>query len=114
MSHLTLPQPATFSVSQSNNVFESEEVGDLHLTYRPDTELQPRLWSLQWTNVRHEVVEAIWQHFEAFTCGTFLWTPPGGDKLLTMQWRSAPSVEWQSAVTASVTADLEELLAFVP
>lgn len=105
--------PANYGKRIGRGVAESS-IGDLHLTYHIDDELNPKIWLLTWQFASRAQVDAIWQHYDQHSIGSFKWKPPVIKTLRTFQWFSPPSIQWTTPVSASVTGEIEQLLAFIP
>jgi hypothetical protein len=108
-----LVMPANYATRRGLGL-STGRIGDLHLTDQVDDELKPMLWLLTWQFATPEQVDAIWQHYDQHFHGTFKWLPPQGDGLRTFQWITAPSVQWTTPRSASVTGEIEQVLAFIP
>jgi len=110
-----LPRVAAYQVStdHNRNLSAPSQGGMLYLN-RTDSVVQPFTYSVSWTDRTAEHVEVIWQHYQAHAAGVFKWIGPGSSIESTWRWLSAPTVNWTSATTATVVADVEPVLAFIP
>tara|TARA_R110000796_G_scaffold229663_2_gene347056 strand:+ start:1254 stop:1628 length:375 start_codon:yes stop_codon:yes gene_type:complete len=116
-----LPMVSNYALRKPPGLFESR--GDLrrmHLTSQPDPENLTRIWLLSWQLVNPDVVKAIWSHYEQHGLGTFQWKVPltGSPAEYStdrhFRWATPPNVQWSSPRSASVTGELEEVLAYKP
>ena len=110
-----LPKVASYQVNTAHNRRHSQaESGGMLFSYRTDSVVQPSTFTVTWTDRNPTLVEAIWQHYQEHAAGVFKWIGPGKSIQQTWRWLSAPSIQWTSARNASVTADVELALAFIP
>ena len=79
----------------------------------PDPQVEPRLFRGTWRNVSGSVARAIRAHCMAHHTAPFRIRVPRTGELVTVMWRSFPTIQWVSAAWAStVTAELEEIPAY--
>lgn len=105
-----LPRPGTFSIVNSQ-IRRASAAGSMVFTNRPDPALAPRRITFNWQNARGEVADAIRRHYKDHVHATFTLTMPRTGEAVVARWLSPPSIQWNSAVSASVTGEFEELLA---
>lgn len=109
-----LPKVSNFQVTTSHNRSWSQAEGGMLFVNRTDSIIQPYAYNVTWSNRSREHVDAIWQHYQTHASGTFKWIGPEATIEQTWRWATAPKVKWTSARTASVVADVELALAFIP
>lgn len=113
-----LPGPSNYALRHSSGVYEPrQDLRRMHLIDQPDPSVLPTVILLTWQNVRHEVAAAILEHYETFAATTFGLAipdlPDGGEFPIHVRWLTPPGIKTQTPTTASVTGEVETVLAFV-
>lgn len=108
----SLPPPSSYSRRHDATFVESTR-GEFPLRHGRtlDDELVQVAYSLAWVDKPRGVAEAIWQHYVTHGIGAFDWTIPNG-ATIKVRWASPPQFTHTSPTTASVTGELEQLLAY--
>ena len=107
----SLPPPHLVSVDDASAVLVTSE-GQLPFGHRPDPQVQPRQFQLQWSNVVASTAHAILAHHDQHTHAVWQLKLRTGE-VVRVQWSNPPTVQWQSGVIASsVSGEVEEALAF--
>ena len=110
-----LPKVSGYQVATDHNRRWSDVAqGGMLFLHRTDSIVQPYQYNVTWADRTRAHVDAIWQHYQAHAAGTFKWIGPGESIEQTWRWVTAPTIKWTSARTASVVADVELVLAFIP
>lgn len=115
-----LPAPSNYARRKASGVFEPRnDLRRMHYTDQPQqADHQVSVILLTWQNVRPEVVDAIMAHYDAYGVGTWLWSQPALEDVpadgLHVRWLSEPNVNTSTPISASVTGELEHVLAFTP
>lgn len=86
-------------------------IGETLQSRRPDPEVKPRVFVLGWDNCYGAVGDAVRRHYRENPFGTWMFTVPKTAEVVTVYWLTPPSISWASAVSASMTGELEEALA---
>jgi hypothetical protein len=112
-----LPAPSNYALRRSSGVFESApNVRRMHLIDQPDSDVLVDVILLTWQNVSHAAAAAIFEHYEEFAAGTFNihWPnlPEVAEVPLHVRWLTPPVINTQTPTTASVTGEVETVLAF--
>jgi hypothetical protein len=105
-----LPRPSAVAV-QMLQVRRQTPAGNLLMTRVPDTQLAPRRFTLSWREAYGAVGDAIRRHYREHPFETFTFKLPRTGEVVFVRWAAAPSISWTSAASASITAELDEMLA---
>ncbi|MFN3242068.1 MAG: hypothetical protein ACE37K_11195 [Planctomycetota bacterium] len=105
-----LPPPSAVA-ERPDPGFETSDSGPLVFGQTVDAELCARELLLTWSDKRREVADAIWRHYLEHGVGAFDWTPPGESQAIKVRWLTPPQFSYSSPTTASVSGELEVLLA---
>lgn len=105
-----LPTPSTCAV-QDASILRVSQGGETLQIHAPDAAVKPRVWVLTWENSYGAVGDAVRRHYRENPFGTWMFTVPKTAEVVTVYWLTPPSISWASAVSASMTGELEEALA---
>lgn len=86
--------------------------GNVWMTNRIDAQVREVIFALQWVDAEPEVVDACFLHYEQHAAGTFRWQAPTDNVESTWRYRNAPTINYQTARSASVAVEVERVLAF--
>jgi hypothetical protein len=104
--------PAFVQVLDESVVLQSE-IGNLPRFHRPDPTLHPRRFLLTWSQPNGTVGDWARRHYDEHPHEVFVFTVPRTGELVHAMWAAPPHIQWASATTvASITAEVEEVLAF--
>lgn len=107
-----LPQPSSVDERVRTGIRQSVQVQSaMILTEVADAENQPSTFRLSYEGVNRSVIDALAQHYEQHHAGSFVWYEPQGGAAHAVRYLSPPNINWTSAVAASATLELEEVLA---
>ena len=97
--------------SQQTRHQTSMDSAQLLNTSVPDASLDPRLFTFTWSDAFGPVADAVRRHYDEHSSETFTVVLPRSGEIVTVQWFSPPSIQWTKPVVASLTGELEEVLA---
>lgn len=105
-----LPVPSDLAV-RCRQVRRQSNEGNLVFTGVPDPALAPRLFTFIWRGVHGAIADVLRRHYQDHATETFEAVLPRTAEVVHVRWLSPPSINWSNAVAASVTGELEEVLA---
>jgi hypothetical protein len=105
-----LPRPSSFDVRCTKKRTISA-AGNFVFMRQPDAALSPRQFMFTYTQCPAPVIDAVRRHWDEHNAATFTVKLPISAEVVTVRYLSPPSIQWNSAVTASATVELEEALA---
>jgi len=85
---------------------------NLRTLYRVDDDVRSESFQLQWTDAEPETAAAIDLHYEAHGAGTFRWKAPSDSTTSTWRYKTAPTIQHSTARSASISVEVERVLAF--
>lgn len=106
----SLPRPSA-AATTTRQVRRQTAAGDLLLTRVPDSQLAPRLFTFLYRDAYGATGDAVRRHYLEHPFETFNVTIPRTGESVFVRYASAPSIAWSSAAAASITVELEEMLA---
>lgn len=106
----TLPMPSHVAV-RSRQVRRRSSSGNMLFGSVPDAALAPRVFTFTWERAHGPVADVVRRHFGDHGRATFTAKLPRTAEVVHVRWLSPPSIQWASAVAASMTGELEEVLA---
>lgn len=106
-----LPPPHNIAIADESFVPQST-FGLMPFHSRPDPQLSPRRISVAWLRVPASVADAIVAHADSYLNDTFTVRLHDTAQTVRVQWATFPTVQWDSEVTADVTGELVEALAY--
>lgn len=106
-----LPRPNTVAVRYEQARRQST-AGEFLFSHRPDPARSPRVFDVSWVDTHGAVADVVRRHYDEHCFAVFTFTLPRSDEQVKVTWRSAPTIQWRSAVSASIAGELEEQLAY--
>jgi hypothetical protein len=106
----SLPRPSGVSMQIMQARMQSA-AGNLLMTRTPDSQLAPRRFLFSWRDSYGATADAIRRHYREHPFETFSFTLPRTGEVVWLRYHSAPSVNWTSAASASISAEFDEMLA---
>jgi len=87
--------------------------GNMRTLYRVDAQVRGERFQLTWTDAEPETAAAISQHYDAHAAGVFRWKAPTDTAETTWRYLNAPTTQYLTARSASVSVEVERVLAFI-
>jgi hypothetical protein len=78
----------------------------------PDQDLVPRVWNVIYPDAMGPVVDAIRDHYEEHVSAIFTFTLPRTAEVVNVRHLSPPAISWSNGISATVSVELEEQLAY--
>lgn len=105
-----LPLPS--SIALRSGQARRQSTGQMLFTNRPDPALNPRRWLVSWgPNAHGAGIDVIRRHYDDHAAAVFTLTLPRTAEVVSVRWLTPPQIQWNNAVSASVTGEVEEALA---
>lgn len=106
----SLPRPSAVE-TMVRQVRRQTAAGDLLMTRTPDSQLSPRSFAFVYRDAYGATGDAVRRHYLEHPFETFTVNLPRTGESVFVRYASAPSIAWSSTAAASITVELEEMLA---